>query len=166
VGALTRRPGILAPVVDAIGDGAPSSPSAPSLPALFPDIEQVLTGWLPGQLDAVYGTVARVVAETPYAMENQVPMVRLYRTTGADIQGIVDKPVISVDSYGATRASASLLARQVHNLLHYQFQGTVTGGAVAGYVNTVAGPRWLPYADLAVRRFNATYEIHLHAAPA
>ena len=136
------------------------------MPALFPDIEQVLTRWLPAQLAAVYGTTARVVAETPYAMENQTPMVRLYRTTGSDIQAIIDKPVISVDSYGADRASASLLARQVHNLLHFQFQGTVTGGAVAGYVNTVAGPRWLPYADLAVRRFNATYEINLHAAPA
>jgi len=159
------RAGILAPVDSPVGGGPPAAPAS-SLPALLPDIEQVLTGWLPGQLAAVYGTVARVVAETPYAMENQAPIVRLYRTTGADIQSIIDKPVISVDSYGATRASASLLARQVHNLLHFQFQGTVTGGAVAGYVNTVAGPRWLPYADLAVRRFNATYEINLHAAPA
>ena len=138
---------------------------ATTMPALFPDIEQVLAGWLPERLTAVYGTVARVVAETPYAMELQAPMVRLYRTTGADIQGIIDKPVISVDSYGADRASASLLARQVHNLLHYQFQGAVTGGAVCGYVNTVAGPRWLPYADLQVRRYNATYEINIHAVP-
>lgn len=135
-------------------------------PLLFPDVEQVLAGWLPAQLKAVYGTTARVVSETPYAMETLTPIVRLYRTTGADIQAIIDKPVISVDSYGTDRPGASLLSRQVHNLLHFSFQGTVTGGAVAGLVTTVAGPRWLPYADLAVRRYNATYEVHMHAAPA
>lgn len=135
-------------------------------PALFPDVEQVLTGWLRDQLVAAYAVTARVVTDSPDQMENQVPLIRLYRTTGADIQAIIDRPVFSVDSFDADRAKASLLARQVHNLLHFSFQGAVAGGAVAGLVTTVAGPRWLPYADLAVRRFNATYEIHMHPAPA
>lgn len=137
-----------------------------TLPTVFPDVEQVLVKWLPVQLEASYGATVRVVAETPDGMETKVPLVRLYRTTGADIQAIIDKPVISVDSFDATRAGASLLARQIHALLHNSFQGAVSGGAVAGLVTTVAGPRWLPYADLAVRRWNATYEIHMKPAPA
>ncbi len=135
-------------------------------PVLFPDIEEVLTGWLPGALRAVYGVTAQVMTETPYDLQDRVPLIGLHRATGTDDQAIIDRPVVSVDAFGATRAAANLLGRQVHALLHGQLQGAVAGGAVIGWVNTVAGPRWMPYADLAVRRFNATYEMYVKPAPA
>lgn len=135
---------------------------------MVPDAEATLIAWLPGVLASVYGVTARVCAETPADLASEVPLVRLYRIGGSPDPALpgLDKPVLDVDCFAASRQSSGLLARQVHDLMRITLPGTVTGDAVCGAVVTIAGPRWLAYGDIAVRRFNATYQIMMHAAPA
>jgi hypothetical protein len=135
-------------------------------PPLLPDIELVLNPWLSAQLLSVYGVTARVASETPENLESVVPFVRLYRVTGSDkaYPMILDQATISVDSFGADRASASQVGRQVHALLYSSAQGSAINGAAVGGVITIAGPRWLPYSDLNIRRYNATYAVTFRAA--
>lgn len=136
-------------------------------PAVFPDIEDILIPWLPGQLAAVWGIAPpRACSETPENLQDVLPVVAVLRSSGADLQGIIDRPVVDVDCYAADRVAASLLAAQVHRVMLRYLPGEVTGGAVVGFVNTVKGPSWLSYQDLDLRRYNATYEIYLHPAPA
>lgn len=140
-----------------------------TLPALFPDIEAVLVPWLAQQLLAVYGVTARTCTETPENLADILPVVAVSRSAGNDVQGILDRPIVDIDCFAADRLSSSLLARQVHVLMHHYLPGLVTAGtvsAVVGYVSTVKGPGWLSYQDLAVRRCNASYELYTHAVPA
>lgn len=135
-------------------------------PPLLPDIELVLNPWLVSQLASVYDVTARVFSESPDDLASIVPAVRLYRITGSDknYPMILDQASINVDSYGADRASASQLARQVHALLITTAQGSSINGAAIGQVVTIAGPRWLAYGDLNIRRYNATYAVTFRAA--
>lgn len=135
-------------------------------PPLLPDIELVLIPWLQAQLLSVYSVSARVVAETPENLEDIVPLVQLYRITGSDkaYPMIRDEAQIAVNSFGADRASASTLARQVHALLYASALGTAINGANIAGIVTIASPRWLAYGDLNIRRFNATYAVSFRAA--
>jgi hypothetical protein len=140
-----------------------------SLPAVFPDIEQVLVPWLASQLLAVYGVQARTCTETPENLADILPVVAVSRSAGSDVQAILDRPVVDVDCFAATRLAAGQLSAQVFVLMHHYLPGTVTAGAVStvvGMVNTVKGPGWLTYQDLNVRRSNATYEVYQHPVPA
>lgn len=136
------------------------------VPALFPDIEAVLVPWLAGQLSAVYGVTVRTCTETPANLAAVVPVVAVSRSTGSDVSGVLDRPVVDVDAFAADRISASLLGRRAHLLLTRYLPGTVSAGAVVGMVNVIKGPGWIAYQDLDVRRSNATYEIYTHPAPA
>lgn len=135
-------------------------------PSPLPDIEQVLNPWLQAQLSSVFGTTAQVMAETTDNLQSQVPVVRLYRVTGSDKEYpmLIDVATINVDSFGADRGSASELARQVHMLLITMAPGASINGAAIGDVDVVAGPRWLAYADINVRRFNAAYAVTFKTA--
>ena len=136
-------------------------------PALFPDIEAVLVPWLQAQLLAVYSVQARVCTETPQNLADILPVVAVSRTAGGDLLHLLDRPVVDIDCFGPDRLSSALLARQVYTLMQHYLTGTVKGptpaaSAVVGWVNTVKGPGWLTYQDLAVRRCNATYELYVH----
>lgn len=133
-------------------------------PQLFPDIEGILVPWLAAQFLAVYALEVRTCTETPASLADIVPVIAVARSTGADLLGILDRPVVDLDSFAADRISASLLARQAHVLMT-RYLGGVTGDAVIGFVNTVKGPGWLGYQDLNIHRCNATYEIYQHPIP-
>lgn len=135
-------------------------------PALFPDIEAVLVPWLAAQFTTRYAATVRTCTETPAGLASAVPLVAVARSSGSDLEGILDRPIVDVDAFAADRIGASLLGRQAHLLLTRYLTGAVTGGAVIGLVNTIKGPGWMTYQDLDVRRSTATYEIYLHPAPA
>lgn len=135
-------------------------------PALFPNVETVLTGWLASQLQAVYSVTVRTCTETPANLATACPVVQVVKSTGTDLLGILDRPVVDIDCFQPARTDAETLSAQAHDLLLHYLPGSVTGGAVFGLVNTVKSPGWMTYQDLDVRRYNATYEIYLHAAPA
>lgn len=135
-------------------------------PPLFGDIEAVLVPWLAAQLAAVYGVTVRTCTETPANLAAVVPVVAVTRSTGADVSGVLDRPVVDVNAFAADRIGASLLGRQAHLLMTRYLPGTVSAGAVIGLVNVIKGPGWITYQDLDVRRYNATYEIYTHPAPA
>ena len=135
-------------------------------PTPFPDIEAVLVPWIAAQLLAVFGVTARTCTSTPANLADITPVVAVARSTGADVLGILDRPIVDVDCFMPTRTGAGVLSEQVRTLFQRYLTGTVAGGAVIGMVNTVKGPGWLSYQDRDAERSNATYEIYTHPAPA
>lgn len=124
----------------------------------FPDVEATLVTFLAGQFPA-----ARVCTELPANMLDVLPVVQVERVSGGDDTFRVDSPVVDVSAYAATRGDAASVAESVRaallSVLGVQVPGTVVTG-----VRTTTGPRWLAYDDTNVRRYQATYQIFLHAS--
>lgn len=130
-------------------------------PVPFPDIEAVLVPWLAAQMQSVFGVAVRTCTETPEDLADIVPVVAVYRAAGADVMAVLDRPVVDIDCFAATRLQAQAIGAQVHTLMHNYLPG-VAGNAVVGAVNTVKSPGWLGYQDENIRRCNATYELFTH----
>lgn len=125
----------------------------------FPSIEQVLVVWLKDQLGV------HVTAELPARFETTLPIITVDRISGADLDFKIDRPVIDIDCYAATRSLAQDLAELVRATLRFELVGSVIPDVVVTRVRTVVGPRWLPHANPAVRRYSANYELCLHTRP-
>jgi hypothetical protein len=125
------------------------------------DIEAILVPWL----SAAVG--ARAVTELPADLAAVAPVVRVLRIGGPADDNIpsFDQPTVSVDSYGSGRAAALALALAVENAIRVGLPNTrhVVGSvaAVVTKTQTVTGPSWRPYDDITLRRFGATYRLHL-----
>lgn len=123
----------------------------------FPDIEALLVGWLQGQFPA-----ARVVTETPADLTGNLPLVKVRRTSGDDDNVRLDRPVVDLDVFDTDVQAASALSAQIRDALLYTLPYAMpVGGTVTG-VYTVVGPRWLPYDDTSVRRYQASYRLFAH----
>lgn len=72
-----------------------------------------------------------------------------------------DLPTVTVDSFGVDRTEATNAAIDADEQLRTVLPGTTTGGATVTRVETVTGPHWAPWDDTAVRRFVATYRLHV-----
>jgi hypothetical protein len=131
----------------------------------FASIERLLRTWLPSRVGNV-----EVVAELPAQFEiptsttYTMPVVFVERISGANIleNPYLDRAVVDVDSYGFTRAQAQDLAELVRSALMWQLPGEIVDGNVFTRTRTIVGPRALPHANPAVRRYTATYELALH----
>lgn len=128
---------------------------------MFPDIEILLVAYLKAQ------TGKRVVTDLPASdkLAAALPLYRVTRVAGEDRDYKLDHPIVDVDTYAADRAAASLLARQAHDFLcnHLSYEDSVQPTGVVTAVSTVVGPRWLPDTNPNLRRFQASYEVSLHA---
>lgn len=122
------------------------------------DIELVLIGWLRDQL----GPDVVVRDETDNNLADELPTVQVQRATGTDDGFRLDRALMSVDVFAATRGDATALSATIRGLLHGALRGTTVGGAVFGAVTTVAAPSVRPYENVALRRVGATYEIYSH----
>jgi hypothetical protein len=123
---------------------------------MWPDVEVELVAWLGARRGV------RVVTELPARLEEKLPVVQLQRVGGTDDGIRLDRALVDVDVYAATRRDASLLARQVRDDLVMHLRGTATAAAVFGRVSTVSAPAWRPYENPALRRAGATYELFFH----
>jgi hypothetical protein len=125
----------------------------------FPDIEILLVAYLHTK------TSLRVVTDLPANLDEILPVIRVTRISGADRDYRLDRPIVDVDVFAADRAGASALSGQVRDLLRNQLQygDAVQPTGVVTSVETIAGPRWLPDPNTSLRRFNATYELCVHA---
>ena len=128
---------------------------------MFPDIEVLVIAYLKAE------TGQKVVTDLPAgdALAAALPVIRVTRVSGEDSDYRLDHPIIDVDVFAATRADASTLSRQVQDLLrnHLPFEDAVQPTGVVTAVGTVVGPRWLPDSNTNLRRFQASYEITVHA---
>lgn len=125
----------------------------------WPDIEPQLVAWLlPRHTGAV------VTTELDNDLLADLPVIQVTRVMGDDDGVRLDRALVDVDVYAASRGAASTLARQVRRDLLDNLRGTATSAAVFGLVSTVSAPSWRPYEDINLRRWGATYEIYLRPA--
>lgn len=123
------------------------------------DIEVLLIGWLQQQLGG--GVVVR--DELDNNLLNELPTVQVLDVPGGGDDGIrLDRPVVDINAYAATRGEARALCQQVRALLLTELQGAMAGGAVIGRISTVSGPAVRPYENTNLRRCGATFQIHFH----
>lgn len=125
----------------------------------WPDVEVELIAWLVPRYPG-----AIVAAELDNDLLDDLPLVRVTRAAGDDDQVRLDRALVDVDTFAADRGTAGTLARQIRRDLLDNLCGTKTANAVFARVSTVSAPAWRPYANTALRRFGATYEIYLRPA--
>jgi hypothetical protein len=123
----------------------------------YPDVERLLVAWLNAHLNV------RVLTDTPSNLEKVLPVVQITRFGGADTAPGIDRAIVDVDCYGATRAVASQLAEHVRYALLYRLAGSQHENVAIADVSTLSGPSWRPYDNTALRRFGASYAITTHA---
>ncbi|MER5613303.1 hypothetical protein [Streptomyces sp. NPDC002215] len=122
------------------------------------DIELELIGWLQPRL----GTDVVVRDELDNHLLEELPTVQV-EVVGGDDDGLrLDRALVDISTYAATRATATALAATVHGLLLEQLPGSSTTAAVFGAVRALTRPVVRPYENTALRRVGATYQIHSH----
>lgn len=122
------------------------------------DVEVLLIGWLQEQL----GPAAVVRDELDNDLANELPTVQVQRAAGDDDGVRLDRALVDVDVYAATRGDAYAVSATIRGLLLGQLRGSTAGGAVIGAVRTVSAPSKRPYENIALRRVGATYSIYSH----
>lgn len=123
---------------------------------MWPDVEIELVAWLTSTLNVRHCT------DLPADLVATLPVNQVQRIGGDDDSFRLDRALISLDSYGATREAASTLARQTRHELVNNLPGVKSTAAVFGRVSTVSAPAWRPYENPSLRRMGATYEIYFH----
>jgi hypothetical protein len=123
---------------------------------MWPDIEAELITHLTAALDV------RHLTDLPANLLDVLPINQVQRIGGEDDGIRLDRALVTVDSYAADRAGASLLARQTRQELVERLRGVQTTRAVFGRVATISAPAWRPYENPDLRRMGATYEIYFH----
>lgn len=123
---------------------------------MWPDVEIELVAWLTEALDVRHCT------ELPADLLGVLPVNQVQRVGGDDDSFRLDRALVSVDTYAATREAASTLARQTHHELVVSLRGVKTTTAVFGGVSTLSAPAWRPYENPGLRRMGATYELYFH----
>lgn len=124
------------------------------------DVELELIGWT--QARVASGVVVR--DELDNNLLNELPTVQIEVVGGGDDGFRLDRALVDVNVYAATRAEAIALAAEVHGLYLTELRGSKTTVAVFGAVSTITRPAVRPYENTALRRVGATYAIHSHPA--
>jgi|SRR5882757_1852134 len=109
-----------------------------------------------------YFPAARVVTETPadFDVMGNLPLIKVWRVGGGN-RLILDQVRMSVDTFQLSRDDSRILAEQVRDAWLYKLSGSKTGGLYVTRVECTTGPIWVPYDNPNVRRFNASYTLHV-----
>ncbi|MEU5900547.1 MULTISPECIES: hypothetical protein [Streptomyces] len=122
------------------------------------DVELLVIGWLQAKL----GDNATVRDELDNNLLNELPTVQVEGVGGGDDGFRLDRALVDINIYAATRAEAIALAGTVHGFLLTELRGSATDVAVVGSVATITRPAARPYENTALRRVGGTYQIHSH----
>jgi hypothetical protein len=96
-------------------------------------------------------------------LANELPTIQVERIPAGDDDGYrLDRALVDINVYCATRAQAITLAGQVRGWMLRDLPGTKTTAAVFGRVGTVAAPGIRPYENTALRKVGATYQVYSH----
>ncbi|MCW2901915.1 MAG: hypothetical protein JWO67_4180 [Streptosporangiaceae bacterium] len=125
----------------------------------FGGVEALLIGFLSGQLGV------RGVTDVPADLASVVPLFQVLRVGGGsdDNDPNLQNPTVVVDCFAADRAGATQLSQQVDDAMRKVLPSRSVAGGTVTQVRTITGPSWRPWADTAVRRFGATYSLHVKA---
>lgn len=123
---------------------------------MWPDVEAELVAWLKARLNV------RHVTDLPANLVEVLPVNQVQRVGGDDDSIRLDRALVDIDSYGADRGAASLLARRTRHELVVNLRGVQTAAAVFGRASTISAPAWRDYENPGLRRMGATYEIYFH----
>lgn len=113
-------------------------------------------------LQARLGSGVAVRDELDNNLLSELPTVQVEVITGGDDGFRLDRALVDINVYAATRAEAIALAALVHGYLLTELSGTQTDTAVVTNVATIARPAARPYENTALRRVGGTYQIHSH----
>ncbi|MEU5772733.1 hypothetical protein ABZ819_05430 [Streptomyces venezuelae] len=122
------------------------------------DVELLVIGWLQARL----GDDARVRDELDNRLLEELPTVQVEVVGGGDDGFRLDRALVDINVYAATRAETVALAARVHGFLLTELRGSVTDVAVVGFVATIARPTARPYENTALRRVGGTYQLFIH----
>ncbi|MFE9855606.1 hypothetical protein [Streptomyces sp. NPDC005780] len=123
------------------------------------DIELDLIGWL--QAKAGAGVVVR--DEVDNNLLNELPTVQVQRIPAGGDDGFrLDRALVDIDVYAATRGGAFDLALLIRGWLLTELPGAQTSRAVYGRVASSPPPAVRPYENTGLRRVGATYQIYSH----
>lgn len=123
------------------------------------DVELDLIGWL----QAKFGADAVVCDETDNGLLDQLPTVQVQRLPAGGDDGFrLDRALVDVDVYAATRGEAVDIALMVRGWLMTDLAGSETTRAVYGRVTSSPPPAVRPYENTGLRRVGATYQIYSH----
>ncbi|WP_385618526.1 hypothetical protein PXH67_06235 [Streptomyces sp. P8-A8] len=122
------------------------------------DVELELIGWLQSRL----GTGVAVRDELDNNLLKELPTVQVEVVGGDDDGFRLDRALVDISTYAATRATAIAIATTVHGLILEHLRGSSTTAAVFGSVQALTRPVVRPYENTALRRVGATYQIHSH----
>lgn len=123
------------------------------------DVELELIQWL----QAKAGPDVVVRDEVDNHLLDELPTIQVQRLPAGGDDGFrLDRALVDVDVYDATRAGAIALAAQVRAWLLRELPGAVTPAIVFGRVTSTPPPAVRPYENTALRRVGATYQIYSH----
>jgi hypothetical protein len=123
------------------------------------DVELELIAWLQARLGS--GVVVR--DELDNNLLGELPTVQVQRVpAGSDDGYRLDRALVDIDVYAASRGAAISLAASIRGLLLTELCGSRTTGAVWGRISSDPPPAIRPYENTALRRCGATYQMFVH----
>ena len=123
------------------------------------DVELDLIGWL----QAKAGPEVVVRDEVDNGLLDELPTVQVQRVPAGGDDGFrLDRALVDIDVYAATRGDAFALALSIRGWLLTELPGSQTSRAVYGRVTSSPPPAVRPYENTGLRRVGATYQIYSH----
>ncbi|WPO70199.1 hypothetical protein [Streptomyces sp. KN37] len=92
----------------------------------------------------------------------ELPTIQIEMAGGDDDGFRLDRYVVDVNVYAASRGAALALAGEVHLWILHEVRGSTSETAVIGRSATISRPAVRPYENTALRRVGATYQIFCH----
>ncbi|MFE9382385.1 hypothetical protein ACFYMO_03975 [Streptomyces sp. NPDC007025] len=123
------------------------------------DVELELIGWLQERLGG--GVVVR--DELDNNLLNELPTVQVQRLPAGGDDGFrLDRALVDVDVYAATRGEAIALSATIRGALLGELRGSTTSNATWGRISSDPPPAIRPYENTGLRRCGATYQMFVH----
>lgn len=127
----------------------------------FPDVVEVLVGWLRDELE-LYALGATVVARIPNPRPARMVFVRRIGGVRRDI--VTDEPTLTVEAWAPTDADAYDLCQAARTIVH-DARGRVLSGVRVARVTELAGPASLPDPDSDLPRYTVTVTVAVRGGP-
>ncbi|MFF5642936.1 hypothetical protein [[Kitasatospora] papulosa] len=123
------------------------------------DIELDLIQWVQGKV----GPAVVVRDEVDNNLLAELPTIQVQRLPAGDDDSFrLDRALVDVDVYAASRGEALDLAGRVRAWLLLELRGAKTSRAQYGRIRSSPPPAIRPYENTGLRRAGATYEIYSH----
>lgn len=121
-----------------------------------PDIEALLVAYLNDR------TGVRAVTDLPDNLDQVLPVYRVTCSAGDDDGFRLDRSIVDLDCFAATREVAAAKADEARDLLLTDLHTAPLPAGVVTGVRTLTRPHWVPDPNPNLRRFTASYAVYAH----